>query len=111
MRILIVNVASVALALKATGCIHTSAVGAHRRHQGALVDLFGVIRDRVHDLTRHQPAQNLVLTWQDRSVIPLNSLFLVSNGKTSLLLANQAIVVIILFRFASLPLPINGPIV
>lgn len=62
MRILIVNVAAIALALEATGRVHTPAVSAHCRHQGALVNLLGMIGDRIHDLPRHQTAQNLVLT-------------------------------------------------
>lgn len=56
MRILIVDVAALTLTLEATGRVHAPAVGAHGRHQGAFVDLLGVIRDRVHDLTRHQSA-------------------------------------------------------
>lgn len=61
MRVLIVNVAAFALTLEATGRVHTSAMGAHGRHQGAFVDLLGVIGDRIHDLTWDQSAQNLVL--------------------------------------------------
>lgn len=60
MRILVVDVTALALTLEATWRVHASAVGAHGRHQGAFVDLLGVIRDRVHNLTRHQSAQNLV---------------------------------------------------
>lgn len=53
MRILVINVTALALTLEATWRVHASAMGAHGRHQGAFVDLLGVIRDRVHNLTRH----------------------------------------------------------
>lgn len=52
----------VALTLETAWRIHATAVSAHGRHQSALVDLFRVIRDWIHDLTRHQSAENLVFT-------------------------------------------------
>lgn len=62
MRIFVVDVTALALTLEATWRVHASAMGAHGRHQGAFVDLLGMIRDRVHDFTRHESAQNLVFT-------------------------------------------------
>lgn len=59
-RVLVINETAVALTLKTAGRIHATAVSAHRRHQGALVNLLGVICDRVHDLAWHQSAENLV---------------------------------------------------
>lgn len=62
MRVLVVNKTAVTLTFETAGRVHATAVGAHGRHQSALIDLFGVIRDRIHDLTRHQSAENLVFT-------------------------------------------------
>lgn len=73
MRIFVVDVTALALTLEATWRVHASAMGAHGRHQGAFVDLLGVIRDRIHDLTRYQSAQNLVFT------SPLAGTFLAKN--------------------------------
>lgn len=69
MRILIVNVATIALALETTGRVHTPTVSAHRRHQSALIDLLGMISDRIHDLSRHQTTQNLVFTCDIRLLV------------------------------------------
>lgn len=64
MRILIVNVASFALALETTRRIHAPSVSAHCWHQGALVDLLGVICDWIHYLSRHQSAENFMFTYK-----------------------------------------------
>lgn len=69
MRIFVVDVTALALTLEATWRVHASAMGAHGRHQGAFVDLLGVIRDRIHDLTRYQSAQNLVFTYKETILI------------------------------------------
>lgn len=55
-RILVVDVAPIAAALEAPRRIQATTVSAHCRHQGALVDLFGVIRYRVHYLSRNHAA-------------------------------------------------------
>lgn len=70
MRVLVVNITAVALTFEAAGRVHATAVGAHGRHQSALIDLFGVIRNWIHNLTRHQSAENLVFTCKRSSLIP-----------------------------------------
>lgn len=61
MRILIVHVTTIALALETSRSVHATAVGAHGRHEGALVDFLRVIRYGIHYLAWHLPAKNFVL--------------------------------------------------
>lgn len=64
MRVLIIDVSSVALTLKTAGSVHATTVGAHSWHQSALVDLFRVIRNWIHYLTGNHAAEDLVFAWK-----------------------------------------------
>lgn len=61
MRILIVHVSTIALALETSRSVHATAMSAHSRHEGALVDFLRVIRYGIHYLAWYLPAKDFVL--------------------------------------------------